>query len=168
MEDVITPNDPLSKFSLAIFAINGLLMQSGEQVTRPFGQSSARWHVLGRAGYKPQTVAQMARSIGNSRQSVQRIAHSLVRDGLAIFKSNPADKRAPLLELTEQGISVLKAIYARDQVWSSELMTQLSPQQLEQIAQSLQEIGQVLNDYIIKQEGTELSWKQQPLKMAQN
>lgn len=137
------PDDPLSKFSLSIFAINGLLMRSGEGVTRPLGQSSARWQVLGRASYQPQTVARMAQEMGHARQSVQRIADILEKEGLVAYKDNPADKRARLVELTAAGETVLAAIYARDQEDSQQLMTKLDPEQLVAIANALDGIAQI-------------------------
>lgn len=148
MEEKGIPNNPLSRFSISVFTINGLLMRSGEIVTRPFGQSSARWQVLGRAGYQPQSVAEMARDIGNSRQSVQRIADALEKEGLIVYKSHPTDKRTQLLELTPRGAEVLDAIYARDQVWSQQLMAQLDPEQLVKVADALDEISRAMAAHI--------------------
>ncbi len=148
MEQENIPQDPLSRFSISVFTINGLLMHSGEIVTRPLGQSSARWQVLGRAGYQPQTVAEMARDIGNSRQSVQRIADALEKEGLIVYKDHPSDKRTRLLELTPQGAKVLEAIYARDQEWSQRLIAQLDDKQLVKIADALDDISQVMSGYI--------------------
>ena len=74
MESTGKPNDPLSRFALSIFWINGLLLRNGDRLTRSIGQSSARWQVLGRVGDQPQTVAQIARDMGHARQSVQRVA----------------------------------------------------------------------------------------------
>lgn len=154
MSSTDVPNDPLSKFSLSVFAINGLLLRSGERVTRPLGQSSARWQVLGRAGYRPQTVAQMAHDMGHARQSVQRIADALAEEGLVAYRDNPADKRARLVTLTGQGETVLAAIYARDQEWSRGLLAKLDPEQLATVADALDSIGSLLEAYM-DQEGGE-------------
>lgn len=113
-------------------------------MTRSIGQSSARWQVLGRAGYAPQTVAQMARDMGHARQSVQRIADVLAKEGLVAYKDNPADRRAKLLELTPQGLEVLTAIYALNETWSQHIMDKLDPQQLSQLADALEKIGDIL------------------------
>jgi DNA-binding MarR family transcriptional regulator len=148
MSTVDVPDDPLSTFALSVFAINGLLMHSGEYVTRPFGQSSARWQVLGRAGYQPQTVAQMAREMGHARQSVQRIADELAKDGLVVYRDNPADKRARLVALTPSGEAILTAIYARDQEWSRRLIAKLNPAQLIEVATALEGIAQIFAAYM--------------------
>ena len=155
MSSVDVPDDPLSTFSLSVFAINGLLLRSGERVTRPLGQSSARWQVLGRAGYRPQTVAQMAHDMGHARQSVQRIADALEKDGLVAYKDNPTDKRARLVELTPAGETVLAAIYARDQEWSRELNAKLDPEQLVAVAAALDSIARILEEYMARQPAIE-------------
>jgi len=126
MKSTEKPDDVWSTFALSIFKLNGLLMRVGEDITQAIGQSSARWQVLGRA-YEPQTVANMARDIGHTRQSVQRVADVLAREGLVVYKDNPADRRAQLLELTPQGLEVLTAIYIRQQEWSQRIMTKLNP-----------------------------------------
>jgi DNA-binding MarR family transcriptional regulator len=143
MKSTEKPDDVWSTFALSIFKLNGLLMRVGENITQAIGQSSARWQVLGRA-YEPQTVANMARDIGHTRQSVQRVADVLAREGLVVYKDNPADRRAQLLELTPQGLEVLTAIHARQQEWSQRIMTKLNPEQLVEIADALEDIGQRL------------------------
>jgi DNA-binding MarR family transcriptional regulator len=137
------PEDVWSKFALSIFTLNGLLIQAGEGITQPIGQSSARWQVLGRA-FEPQTVAKIAREIGHARQSVQRVADVLEKEGLVVYKDHPADRRTKLLELTPQGREVLTAIYIRQLEWSQRIMAKLDPEQLTRIADALEGIGQVL------------------------
>ena len=144
MESTGAPTDPLSRFALSIFKVYGLLMQNGDRMTRSIGQSSARWQVLGRAGYQPQTVAQMARDMGHARQSVQRMADVLAREGLVIYKDNPTDRRAKLVELTPQGIEVLMAIYTLNETWSEHIRAKLDSEQLTQIADALENIGDIL------------------------
>jgi DNA-binding MarR family transcriptional regulator len=144
MDSTGIPDDPLSRFALSIFTVYGLLMRNGDKITRSIGQSSARWQVLGRLGYKPHTVSQIARDMGHARQSVQRIADVLVKEGLALYKDNPADRRAQLLELTPQGMEVLMAIYALNEAWAAQIMTKLDPEQLVAIAKALEGIGEVL------------------------
>ena len=139
------PDDPLSRFSLSIFRVNGLLMESGDRMTRSIGQSSARWQVLGRAGYAPQTVAQMAREMGHARQSVQRIADVLATEGLLAYIDNPADRRAKLVELTPRGAEVLATIYTLNETWSQHIMDKLDPEQLSQLADALEKIGDILD-----------------------
>ena len=81
--------DAWTKFAESIFRINALLIEAGETITAPLGQSSARWQVLGGLGYGSKTVAAMARDIGHARQSVQRVADALAAEGLVAFSDKP-------------------------------------------------------------------------------
>jgi len=144
MESTGRPNDPLSRFALSIFWINGLLMRTGDRLTRSIGQSSARWQVLGRVGDQPQTVAQIARNMGHARQSVQRIADVLATEGLVIYQENPADRRAQLLTLTPRGAEVLRTIYSLNQMWVRHIMTKLDPEHLDAVDDALEEIARIL------------------------
>ena len=144
MRPTIEIDDPLSRFSLAVFALNGLLTRNGDRLTRPLNQSSARWQVLGRAGYQPRTVAQMARELGLARQSVQRVADALAADGLVGYRDHPGDRRTKLVELTARGARTLAAIHANYGQWSEQVMTQLDGAQLSTIAGALEDIARVL------------------------
>lgn len=144
MESTGIPADPLSRFSLGIFRLNGLLMWNGDRITGSIGQSSARWQVLGRLGDKPQTVAQMARDMGHARQSVQRLADVLAKEGLVVYKDNPADQRTRLLELTPQGAETLAKIYAKSGEWSRHIMTKLDAVQLAEVCDALDKVAQIL------------------------
>ncbi|MFN8441742.1 MAG: MarR family transcriptional regulator [Caldilineaceae bacterium] len=119
-------------------------MRTGDRITRSIGQSSARWQVLGRIGYRPQTVAQMARDMGHARQSVQRVADVLAQEGLVSYINNPKDRRSQLLELTPLGKETLAAIYEINASWSNSVITKFDPEQLIGIANALEQIAQVL------------------------
>ena len=138
------PDDPLSRFSLNIFRVYGLLMQVGDNVTKQAGQSSARWQVLGRAGQRPQTVAKMAREMGHARQSVQRVADVLEKEDLIVYVDNPSDRRAMLVQLTPKGEEVLQAIYSLYAAWSKQFMSKIDSQQLGEMADLLELIGDKL------------------------
>src|SRR5258708_9815460 len=138
------PEDPLSRFSLSIFRLNGLLMWNGDRITGSIGQSSARWQVLGRVGYQPQTVAQMAREMGHARQSVQRLADVLAKEGLVVYKDNPADQRTRLLERTPKGAEILADIDAQQGKWSRHRMTKIDAMQLAEISDGLDKVAHIL------------------------
>jgi len=144
MESTGKPNDPLGRFALSIFGINGLLLRTGDRLTRSIGQSSARWQVLGRVGDQPQTVAQIARDMGHARQSVQRVADVLAKEGLVVYQDNPANRRAPLLALTPHGADILRTIYSLNEEWTRQIMTKLNPEQLDAVADALEEIAHIL------------------------
>lgn len=136
--------DPVSRFSLAIFKLNGLLMRNGDRITRSVGQSSAKWQVLGRAGHGPQSVAQMARDMGLARQSVQRVADVLAQAGLVIFRDNPNDQRTFLVDITKQGATVLARIYEKNGEWVQRLLKRLNSEELMSAAAGLERIAFIM------------------------
>jgi DNA-binding MarR family transcriptional regulator len=142
------PTDLPSQFALMIFRLNGLLMRNGERITRELGQSSARWQVLGRAGFMTQTVAQMARDMGLARQSVQRVADLLAAEGLTEFKVNHNDQRTKLVEITPAGRTVLTAIYQRNREWSRRIQSRLDPEMFLGVMEQLERIGRILEEDI--------------------
>jgi DNA-binding MarR family transcriptional regulator len=143
MDPPTSPEAIWTRFATSVFRMNGLLIRAGESISRPAGQSSARWQVLGRA-HEPRTVAAMARDLGHARQSVQRVADVLAGEGLVAYTDNPHDRRAQLVELTPAGRAVLAAIYRRQVEWSLKVMSSLAPNDLADIADALGGIGAVL------------------------
>jgi DNA-binding MarR family transcriptional regulator len=55
----------------------------------------------------------IARRLGITRQSVQRVADAIVAEGLATYEPNPDHQRSPLVILTGTGESVLDTINAQ-------------------------------------------------------
>lgn len=115
-----------------LFRINGLLAVEGEALTRPTGQSTARWQVLASVEDTPSTVAQIARNLGLARQSVQRVADALEASGLVRYTDNPRHRRARLVELTEQGRGVLARIQADQRPWADALGAAIGERHLTQ------------------------------------
>jgi DNA-binding MarR family transcriptional regulator len=144
MQEFPRPEDPLSHFAIGIFRINGALLRHGDHITKAIGQSSARWHVLGQANFTPQAVAQIARNMGHARQSVQRVADTLVREGLAHYVNNPQDRRAKLLAVTTKGKIVIDEITARNEAWFQHITPKLGSDNLALLARQLEQIATVL------------------------
>ena len=99
----------LSALAKTVFRLNGQLVAVGEDLAIPSGMTGAWWQVLGTVLRTPMSVSDIAREIGVTRQSVQRIADLLVEGRLAEYRSNPAHRRAKLLTPTDAGrTSVLR------------------------------------------------------------
>ncbi|MFF9473166.1 MarR family winged helix-turn-helix transcriptional regulator [Streptomyces roseolus] len=102
--------DALSRTALGVFRLNGQFLAVSEKLAEPAGLTAAWWQVLGAVLPEPLPVSGVARVMGITRQSVQRIADLLVRDGLAAYAPNPAHRRAKLLAPTEAGCAALARI----------------------------------------------------------
>ena len=102
--------DLLAAASIATFKLNGQFLTLAENLARPAGLTAAWWQVLGAVLAGPLPVAGIAREMGLTRQSVQRIADILVEHGLAGYRDNPAHRRAKLLVPTEAGRAAIGRI----------------------------------------------------------
>jgi len=142
--DAATPQDAFTRIALLVFRLNGLLLEAGDRMTAPVGQTSARWQVMGVVDHGPLTVAAVAREMGLRRQSVQRTADLLVADGVAAYRDNPADRRAKLLTLTPPGRRALRTIERAQRAWARELGEAVGPRPLEEAEDSLARIVALL------------------------
>ncbi len=99
---------------IAVFALNGRLVETGNQLVRGAGITTSWWQVLGAIGYSPAPlpVAHIARNMGLSRQSVQRVVDLLAQRGMVEYRVNPHHQRAKLVVLTPAGRVALDAAEA--------------------------------------------------------
>lgn len=97
-----------------------------DTVARSAGQSQARWQVLFTLAEGPMPVPLLARRLGLTRQSVQRVVDLLVHDGLVVPLANPAHQRSPLFTLTEGGGHTLREVNAAAAGWHAAVRAALS------------------------------------------
>jgi len=93
-----------------VYELAGVLRRDGEAIAKLAGQTQARWQVMWIAATGRLSVAMIARRLGLTRQSVQRVADAIVAEQLASFEPNPDHQRSPLLILTDEGQQVLDTI----------------------------------------------------------
>ena len=106
---------------LEVFRLNGLLLAAGDRLAEPAGLTAARWQVLGVADHGPAPVANVARIMGLTRQTVQTTADALERDGFVEYRNNPHHRRAKLIVLTDKGRAALRQVEARQAEWAGRL-----------------------------------------------
>ncbi|RVV98233.1 MarR family transcriptional regulator [Mesobaculum littorinae] len=101
----MTPGIDVRELALAVFAVNGQLIASGNAIVAHLGLTSAGWQVLGALRYTPEPLptASIARNMGLTRQAVQRSVDLLAERGLVAFTANPHHRRAKLVVLTDAG-----------------------------------------------------------------
>lgn len=132
----------LSALFLDIFRANALLVASGDELVAPLGLTSARWQVLGTVAMAPtpQPVAHIARDMGLTRQSVQRLVNELADAGLVDLKDNPHHKRAKLICLSEAGRRSFDAIHKLQRPWVDGLAEGLETEKIAIAAEVLQSL----------------------------
>jgi DNA-binding MarR family transcriptional regulator len=111
--------EAFSELVVTIFQLEGALSTAGDALAQPAGQTTARWRVLAAVEHEPRSVAQIARAWRLARQSVQRVADLLERDGLVTYEDNPAHRRAKLVQLTSDGRAALAQIQRAQRQWAN-------------------------------------------------
>jgi DNA-binding MarR family transcriptional regulator len=136
--------DLLSAAAVTTFRLNGQFLALAEELARPAGLTAAWWQVLGAVLGEPLTVAGVAREMGITRQSVQRIADLLAERGLAEYLPNPAHRRAKLLTPTEAGRAAIARIGPGHAAAAARLAKALGEQPLADAVAALQALSAAL------------------------
>jgi DNA-binding MarR family transcriptional regulator len=127
-----------------IYELAGRLRESGEIIARTVGQTQARWQVLSAASGAPQTVPQIARVLGVTRQNVQRIADLLVAEGSAQYRDNPDHRSSPHLVLTGRGRAAFEQLMKAAGGFHSRLARKLSPADIVSLQRGLRRLLEAL------------------------
>jgi len=126
-------DEVFTEIVLEIFKLGGLLINEGDSMGSEYGITSARWKILGAlflAG-QPQTVPQIARRMGLTRQAVQRLVDAMREDKLLLVHDNPDHKRAKLISLSELGNSVYLKLDEQQSEWAVKCSTGISKAELD-------------------------------------
>jgi DNA-binding MarR family transcriptional regulator len=139
-----TEQEMLTGTALAVFRLNGQFLSAAEQLARPAGLTAAWWQVLGAVLREPLPVSGIARAMGITRQSVQRIADLLVAKGLAEYVPNPAHRRAKLLRPTEEGREAVRRIEPGHAALAKRLADRLGPAEFAETVRVLERLSRAL------------------------
>ncbi|MZF83630.1 MarR family winged helix-turn-helix transcriptional regulator [Streptomyces sp. SID5643] len=137
--------DILSRSALGVFRLNGQFLAVAEELARPAGLTAAWWQVLGAVLGEPLPVSGIARAMGITRQSVQRIADLLVERGLAEYRPNPAHRRAKLLAPTAQGRAAIARIDPGHAAFADRLAEAFGETELAEAVRMLERLSTVLD-----------------------
>lgn len=135
----------LSGVAVTTFRLNGQLLSVAEELARPAGLTAAWWQVLGAVLPAPLPVAGIAREMGITRQSVQRIADLLVDQGLAAYQPNPAHRRAKLLTPTEAGRAAIARIVPGHRELAERLADELTADGFRAALEALRALSRALH-----------------------
>jgi DNA-binding MarR family transcriptional regulator len=102
--------------------------------------STGRRSILLSVSQRPQTVPEMARERGVSRQHVQKLVDHLVADRLVMTRVNPADRRSRLVSPTSMGNAYFRALRARETKLFSHLARGLDPKDFRRATALIKEL----------------------------
>lgn len=138
----------LSGVALTAFRLNGQFLEVAEDMARPLGLTAAWWQVLGAVLTQPLPVAGIAREMGITRQSVQRIADLLVERGLAEYQPNPAHRRAKFVAPTPEGREALSGIDPVHATLAARLTRAIGKKELADTLAAMRRLSSVLDELI--------------------
>ncbi|MFF2553914.1 MarR family winged helix-turn-helix transcriptional regulator [Nocardia sp. NPDC058058] len=139
-----TEQDLFSTAAITSFKLNGQFLAIAEELAGPAGLTAAWWQVLGAVLHEPLPVAGIAREMGITRQSVQRIADLLVEKGFAEYRPNPQHKRAKLVAGTAAGHAAVRRINPQHAEMSARLVAELGIERFTRIVDSLTDLSAAL------------------------
>ncbi|UGT58952.1 MarR family winged helix-turn-helix transcriptional regulator [Nocardia asteroides] len=141
----MTEQELFSTAAVTSFALNGRFLAVAEKLAAPAGLTAAWWQVLGAVLPEPLPVAGIARAMGITRQSVQRIADLLVGKGLAEYRENPAHRRAKLVAVTDEGLAAVRRISPQHARVAHRLAAELGAERFAEIVAALTELAATMD-----------------------
>lgn len=141
-------DNAVGELVIAVFALSGILKDTGNLMLEDLGLTSAWWQVLGALERSPAPlpVAHIARNMGLARQSVQRIVDAMADKGFVELTPNPHHQRAKLVTLTKKGRVAIDAALSRQEPWATDLSDQFGVERIEAALATLTEMQQHLAD----------------------
>jgi len=129
-----------------------MVLKHGDHVSGKYQQTSARWRILGNIELCPLTVSQIAKLTGYTRQSIQRLADTLVDEGLATYES-AIDRRTKNVCITEKGRELLEELADYENEWVACITQRLSVEELTDLTWALEKVKAVLaEDYAYRRQ----------------
>jgi len=128
-----------------VTALAHQLRKSRVMVPQQDNSLQAGWsilQILGRLG--PQTVPDIARTRGLSRQNIQIQVNRLESHGYVAIAPNPAHKRSSLVELTERGRDLLATVLDREATSLESLLPHVSQSRLVPATRLLRRLAELL------------------------
>ncbi len=136
----------ITEIMLAVFRVNGRLLERGDELVGPLGLTSARWQVVGAVALagRPLTAPQIAEAMGITRQGAQKQLNRLREEGLVEPRSNPRHGRSPLYVLTRQGALAYARADALQGAWAKGLGEGVALADLRTTLRTLQDLQERL------------------------
>ena len=138
--------DPLQNFGFLMYEVSRLLRRELDRRLKPLGLTQAQWRALAflarREGVNQATLAE---ALEVRPISVARLIDRLEASGWVERRSDPGDRRACCLYLTEEAQPLLKQIRAQARVVRQDALAGLAPEAREALVSALCSIKQNLS-----------------------
>lgn len=129
-----------------VFRLSDAFARAGDQIVAEDDLTASRWLTLGAVAHGPRSVAGIARRRGLRRQSASESVAQLEAAGLVERAPDPADARAPLVHLTEEGRRTLDRIRPRRLAWAERTSAAVTEAELAAAVDLLRRLRAVLTE----------------------
>lgn len=138
----------LTDVILAIFRVNGSLLEAGDRLVAPLGLTSARWQVMGAIALAgtPLSSPQIGAAMGITRQGVQKQLNALLSEGLIEKHSNPKHERSVLYALSIEGMRIYSEVEEIQAEWAAKLAKGLTTDDLKITRRILETLNKRLSE----------------------
>jgi DNA-binding MarR family transcriptional regulator len=143
-EHVSQAGEVLTSLIVPVIRLEAYFSRAGEGIASAGGQTMARWLVLEAVADAPAPVAQIARGLGYTRQSVQRVADLLEQDGFTEYGINPAHQRSQLVRITPLGRKTLTTIRRAQRAWADRVGSEIGEAALRQASSVVDNLTRIL------------------------
>lgn len=113
--------------------------------TASFDISVEQFHVLRYVRRGTDSVSELATAKNISRPAISQAVEVLVKKGLLTRVPSKEDRRCIELVLTQAGDNLLDTVFKETRGWMKERMRELSPDELETIAKSMEIMKKMLD-----------------------
>lgn len=127
-----------------VFRLSDAFARAGDEIVAEDGLTASRWLTLGAVAHEPRSVAAIARHRGMRRQSASESVAHLEAAGLVERVPDPADARAPLVYLTDQGRHTLERIRPRRLAWAARTSSAVTERELSTAVDVLRRLRAIL------------------------
>ena len=129
-----------------VFRLSDAFARAGDRIVAEDGLTASRWLTLGAVAHGPLSAAGIARRRGMRRQSANESVAQLEAAGLVTRTPDPADARAPLVHLTDEGRRSLERIRPRRLAWAERTSQVATERELAAAVDLLRRLREVLAD----------------------
>jgi DNA-binding MarR family transcriptional regulator len=140
--------DDVGHLVAEIYECAGLFRKQGERVAVQSGQTQARWQVLSVVSNDGFTVPQIARRLGVTRQSVQRVVNELHKDNLLSFVANPDHRTSQRVVISPQGKNTLTEITAHAEMYHQNLQAEVGSANVKMVSEEVRKINKQLQQIL--------------------
>jgi DNA-binding MarR family transcriptional regulator len=103
------------------------------EATEKFNITVGQFHILRRIRQGADSVSKLADDRHTSRPVISRSVDVLVNKGLVVRTQNPSDRRNVQLSLTEEGQSMMDALFSDTRQWMADKLSVLGDEEFEAI-----------------------------------